>query len=114
MHQPAFQSQMLIPWDVTARKHSGHRNSVRANQKVEPHKASIRERIRVFVVACGHQGTTLKEIAAKFGKQLNQISGRCTELKIAAQIFASGRDAEGFTIYVGRKEWVNGSAKENT
>lgn len=105
---------MLIPWDVTARKHGGHRNSVRANEKAEPYKATIRERIRVFVVACGHQGTTLKEIAAKFGKQLNQISGRCTELKTAGQIFASGRDLEGFTIYVGHREWINGSLKEKS
>lgn len=105
----AHSSQMAIPWDVTSGKHGGHKNSRTANDKVAPHKESIRERIRVFVVACGHKGTTLAEIASCFGKQLHQVSGRLTELKISGHLFQSGRDAQGFTIYVGRKDWVNGS-----
>lgn len=99
--------------DITFNKHGGNAKSKKANKRAHPHKATMRERIRVFVVAAGYQGTTLKQIAECFGVEKNAISGRITELKIAKEnpIFDSGREIDGFTVLVGRKEWVNGSAE---
>jgi hypothetical protein len=98
--------QPTLPFDVTASKHRGNLNSQAANLRLLPHKASMRERIRIFVAACDFRGATVKEIAEAFGKQLHQISGRISEGKLAGELFDSGRDRDGCSVLVSRREWV--------
>jgi hypothetical protein len=98
--------QLAIPFDISARKHKGNPNSKAANLVVRPHKSSMRERIRIFVAACDFRGATVKEIAEAFGKQLHQISGRISEGKLAGELFDSGRDRDGCSVLVSRREWV--------
>lgn len=93
--------------DICARKHGGNPRSVEANARVR--KRSDRERVRLLVYGYGWGGLTLKEACRAMHKTPNQISGRFTALKAGRQIFDSGRTREGCTVYVGRKEWVNGS-----
>ena len=100
------------PGDICARKHKHNPQSVAANLKAEPTKASMRERIRLFVSGCGHYGATLNEIAEYLETWPNKISGRFTELVSDGIIFKSGRVRSGCAVYVQYAGWVNGSTKE--
>lgn len=100
--------QQTLPFDVTQSRHKGNQKSVAANLRVHPHKASVRERIRIFVCGCDWRGATVKEIAKAFGygESINRISGRITELKLTGEVFDSGREREGCAVLVGRKDQV--------
>lgn len=97
--------------DICKRKHGGNRNSRAANESVEPFKASIRERVRVYIGGCGWRGATLPEIAAKFGRPFHAISGRISEAKADGEIFDSGRtrkhEGRDCAVYVGQKGMVD-------
>lgn len=97
--------------DVCRRKHGGNAHSAAAFARVQPTQLNMAERIRAYIGGCGPAGATLKEVAAQFGKQLNQISGRFSQLKANGQIFDSGRTHEGCAVYVAFKGWVNGREK---
>jgi hypothetical protein len=86
------------PSDITINRHKGNRHSVAANRKAEPGKASMRERIRIFVAGCGFHGTTLKEICANFHKLPNEISGRISELKADQEIFDGKRGKRAMAV----------------
>lgn len=96
--------------DITARKHGGNENSQKANLRVAPYKAPMRERIRVFIGGCDWHGATLKEICASFNKLPHELSGRISELKADGLIFDSGRRRDDSAVLVGQKRWINGSA----
>ena len=98
------------PGDICARKHKHNPQSVSANEKANPGKTIMRERVRLFVSGCGPAGTTLKEICHHFAKLPHTLSGRISELKADGLIFDSGRTESGFTVLVGHKTWVNGSS----
>ena len=100
-----------FPADICANRHKGARCSVEANVRVEPSKANVRERVRLFVGGCGPQGCTLKDICSAFCKLPNELSGRVSELKADGVIFDSGRTKDGCSVLVADKSWVNGGAK---
>ncbi|MGH9523999.1 MAG: hypothetical protein ACRD3E_15865 [Terriglobales bacterium] len=111
-HVPDAPAPRPLP-DITRRKHGGNQNSEAANSAVSNFKASIRERVRIFVAGCGFSGATLKETAATLqhpsGRKYfpNELSGRFTELRKDGVIFDNGRELrDGATVYVARKEWV--------
>jgi len=96
--------KVLSP-DICANKHGGNAQSVKANPSVEA-KATLRERVRIFIAACDFHGATVKEIAATFNKPMHAISGRCSELKALGNIWESGRVRGGGAVLVGRTEWA--------
>lgn len=97
--------------DITAGKHGGNAHSQRAHE-INRHSASaMAERARLFVASQESSGATVKEFAAIVGKQLNQVSGRFSQLKADKKIFDSGRSREGCTVWVARAQWQNGSAQ---
>jgi hypothetical protein len=95
--------------DICQRKHGGNENSQKANLRVAPYKASMRERVRIFIGGCGFNGCTLKEICDSFGKLPHQLSGRVSELKADGLVFDSGRRRDDSAVLVGQKRWVNGA-----
>lgn len=97
--------------DICRNRHKGNEHSEAANLRIEPHKASMRERIRVFVAACQDYGATIKDVCQSMGKTPNEISGRITELKRDKVLFDSGREREGCAVLVARKCWINGSER---
>jgi hypothetical protein len=84
--------------DISARKHGGNPHSVAANKRVA--KDSQRERIRVYICACGWNGATSAEIEQIFGWAKNRFSGRLTELRLAGLIVDSGRTRDCCAVWV--------------
>lgn len=99
------------PTDICRRKHGGNRRSEQANERANPHKVNMRERIRVFVTACEANGATLHELCRYMGKLPHQISGRITELKQKFVLFDSGRERGGAAVLVANRNWCQGSYK---
>jgi hypothetical protein len=103
--------QPTLPFDVTASKHRGNLNSQAANLRLIPHKSGIRARIVAQVAAADFAGLTINEIRlwddikARY-KFPNEFSGRITEAKAAGELFDSGRDRDGCSVLVSRREWV--------
>ena len=97
--------------DITAKKHGGNPHSQKAYEISRRDASSMRERIRLYVSSQEYQGATVKEWASLIGKQLNQVSGRFSQLKADGDILDSGREREGCTVWVSRKQWQNGSAQ---
>lgn len=97
-----YTEQLLIRFDdVCANKHNFNEQSIEANKKAN----KDRDRIVVlnFIVSQGRGYS--KEIARYMNKQLNQISGRLSELKAEGLIYDTGLREEGCAIY-GPKEKV--------
>jgi len=99
------QPAKVLPIDICANKHQGNAQSVKANPSAE-FKATLRERVRIFIAACDFHGATVKEIAATFGKPMHAISGRVSELKAENKVWHSGRVRDGGAVLVGRTEWA--------
>lgn len=97
--------------DITRGKSHGHRNSELANVAIHPTKAGLRDRVHKFVAGCAERGTTIHEIAKFLEKPVHSVSGRVSELKADNLIFDSGRDRDGCSVLVQRREWCNGSSK---
>jgi hypothetical protein len=104
-------------WDVTARKHGGNQQSIAANLRINPHKDSDRESIRIQIASQGFAGLTLNEVqlwdptwrnprTGELGrfKPTNTFSGRITELVAEQKIFVSGRKRAGCSVYVAQRE----------
>jgi hypothetical protein len=101
-------------WDACASRHKGNPNSVAANLRINPHKESDRESIRIQVASQGFAGLTIKEIRLQHPtaqpprfKYPNEFSGRLCELVADQKIFVSGRKRDNCSVYVARKEWAN-------
>jgi hypothetical protein len=108
-------------FDVCASRHKQNPNSVAANRRINPHKDSDRESIRIQIASQGFAGLTLNEVqiwdptwrnprTGELGrfKPANAISGRLTELVADQEIFVSGRKRLGCSVYVSRQEWARG------
>jgi hypothetical protein len=110
-----MESQAILPFDISARKHQGNKNSRAANLKLIPHKSGIRARIVAQVAAMDYQGLTVNEIKiwddvkARY-KPINEFSGRVTEAKALGELFDSGRNRDGCAVLVARKEFVKGGS----
>ena len=91
--------------DITARKHGGNSASVEANKRAEPTKAVMRHQI--FLWAETRTDFTSKEIAREFGKPLNAISGRISELRATGVIEETGERREGCNVLRVKEAQVN-------
>jgi hypothetical protein len=88
-------------------------NSLAANDRIDPHKATDCQRIRDLVEAAGPAGLTRKEMKLEHPtaqpprfKYPNEFSGRPKELKEDGLLFDSKRKRDGCTVWVARPEWV--------
>lgn len=104
-------------FDICERKHQGNKHSAAANKRLLIHKLSARERVRIFIAGTDYVGATLPEIAQALTHPTafpprhyypNELSGRCSELAAAGEIFKSGRSRCGAEVLVVKREWVNG------
>lgn len=92
-------------FDICQNKHGGDPESVAA------HAAGDKLRDRAvaleFIRLRGQTGATADEFAEHLGRQLNQVSGRFTELKRDGQIVASGakrptRSGSAAKVYIAK------------
>lgn len=88
--------------DICARKHGGNEQSRRA---FSADTAAIqRERVLAAIMQAGERGLTCDELAAKWGKAQNEISGRFAELKKESWIAKIGtrktRSGNSAGVYV--------------
>ena len=67
--------------DPTAARHGGQETSQSAHKRVLPYKRGIFLAILKLYRQAGSLGLTAKDVAYQLGKQLNEISGRITELR---------------------------------
>lgn len=77
-------------FDICFNRHCGNAESIEANGKVDKRQGQ-----RDVIATLTNATLTSKEIAAKLGKPLNAISGRCSELKMAGVIVPTGVRREG-------------------
>lgn len=95
LFSPTPRSALPVP-DVCRNRHRGNPQSVAANRLVDPMKTSMRTTIYNLLAAGA--GMTLKELGQKLGKQLNQISGRISELKADNKIYETGEVRNGCAV----------------
>lgn len=88
--------------DVCYNRHQGNEQSVAAN------KAANKENDRAFILKyITDNGTAhLKQIASAMNKQVNQISGRISELKFDGLIEDTGYRRDGCTVYKPKTNWT--------
>lgn len=77
------------PRDITARKHGGDNESTAAFQSRD--RSSDRLAVIEFIKLRGADGATADEFAEHHGRQLNQVSGRFSELKLEGVIEPNGQ-----------------------
>lgn len=94
--QPTFDAI----WDPSARKHGGSPESQAAFARAAPTLSQARALVLEIVRRAGAGGATSKEIAARMGKGLNAISGRCTELVEGGLIRKNGLRRDGAAVLV--------------
>lgn len=82
--------------DVCRRRHGGNAQSEAANAKVAPAKKGMR--VAILAALAASDGLTLKELAKQFNKQLNQISGRVTELLADRLIERTSAERDGCAV----------------
>lgn len=86
--------------DPCANRHKGNPQSVEVHKRVVHTKQETYKRIMDLLRARGEYGCTSKEIAAAMGKQLNCISGRCSELRAMKWVKDSGARREGAAVLI--------------
>ena len=87
--------------DICFNKHGGNAQSLTANQMVD--KDNDRALVLKFITE--HKTAHSKQVARYLGKQLNQISGRFSELKADGLIVETGERSEGCAIYKLKNSW---------
>jgi predicted transcriptional regulator len=60
--------------------------------------------VLAVIVRAGDVGATAKEVATALGVGLNEISGRCTELRAAGLVRKKGLRREGSAVLVATGE----------
>ncbi len=81
--------QNTFSLDITARKHKGNEQSISAFHVIKD-KIS-HEQTKILILIAGHpDGITVDEIAQRYQKTPNQVSGRVSELKRMGKIYKSG------------------------
>lgn len=73
-------------FDITANRHQGNAESREAFKKIGRLAFNDRQLVYQRIHQAGAAGVTVKEVAQGMGVQINQISGRFTELKAAGLI----------------------------
>jgi hypothetical protein len=70
-----------IDADITANRHGGNSESVKAHKRISSIKSSTRQKIYEYALSRGLVGVTTDEVAEQFETSPNAVSGRLTELK---------------------------------
>lgn len=102
----------LMEGDVCSGRHKGNERSIAANAVAAPGKATMRVKIAAFVALQGRTGATLHEIAEHLGKQVNQISGRLSELChrdkmiFDSKTVRSTPNGASGAVYVISRDWI--------
>lgn len=81
--------------DICINRHQGNEQSRAANLRVNKE----RDRATVLAIIIKSGKSHSKEIANLMGKQLNQISGRISELKASDVIEETGERINGCAVY---------------
>jgi len=81
--------------DICINRHGGNTHSEIANNTVLKEK----DRQVIYDLIVKNKTLTSKEAARMMNKQLNQISGRFTELKASEIIEETGETREGCAVY---------------
>jgi hypothetical protein len=87
-------------FDICRNRHRGNAESEAANTRLENSGAKSKQRARVLAAIqnAGVRGITCKELARKWGLDMNCISGRFSELKKDDLIIQAGR-REGCAVH---------------
>ena len=83
--------------DVTQSRHQGNAQSIDANKRAEFGKGYWRARVIAFATNRG-DGFTLKDLCNSFGRPLNALSGRISELKRDRVLVDTGRRRDGCAV----------------
>ncbi len=76
-------------FDITARRHKGNEQSTAAFNVIKDKISN--EQLKILVLISGYpDGITVDEIAVRYQKTPNQVSGRVSELKRMGKIYKSG------------------------
>lgn len=86
--------------DICTSRHQHNSHSQAAFQQIEPTLPEWRKKVLAFVRSCGQQGATSKEIAAHFGKTINELSGRRSELLRDGFLRETGESRDGCGVVV--------------
>lgn len=89
--------------DICINRHQGNAQSFIANKRVQ--KERDRALVLAFIIKSGRAYS--KQIARAMGKQLNQISGRISELKASEIIEETGERKEGCAVYKLKSNQLN-------
>lgn len=81
--------------DICFNRHGGNEQSNAANKMAD--KDNDRALVLKFITE--HKTAHSKQVARYLGKQLNQISGRFSELKADGLIVETGGRSEGCAVY---------------
>lgn len=87
--------------DICFNRHGGNEQSITANRLAD--KDNDRALILKFIT--DHKTAYSKQVARYLGKQLNQISGRLSELKADNLIVETDERKEGCAVYKIRDSW---------
>lgn len=87
-------------FDICAKRHRGNEQSAAAFQSVQRTRAETCAAVLAFIRSCGVNGATNKEIAAHFGKGINAVSGRRSELLADGLIVETDRRRDGCGVVV--------------
>lgn len=79
--------QALLPFDVSAGKHRGNKQSKAANP-TGISKTEIREQVMWVLLHYGP--STCKEISERLNKPMHKVSGRISELKALGMVEPTG------------------------
>jgi len=77
--------------DITASKHNGNRQSLKAAREGESRRPNQRKRIWLYIHEQGGQGATVEEISKALSIRYTTVSARCSEMKRDLLIKESGR-----------------------
>lgn len=89
--------------DICESKHGGNVQSQAAFRRAKPKLSRSREAVLACIRDSGREGMTCKEIAARLGKGMNAVSGRCTEILADGLIVDSCRRRDGGRVLVARE-----------
>lgn len=87
-------------FDICAGRHGGNEQSQAAFRSASRTSAESRAAVLAFIRSCGAHGATNKEIAAHFGKGINAVSGRRSELLADGSIVETDRRRDGCGVVV--------------
>lgn len=94
--------------DICANRHQGNLQSQFAFEQIEPALPEWRKKVFEFIKECGKRGATNKEIAKHFGKTINELSGRRSELLRAKLIVETGETRNGCGVVVAIEHVADG------